>query len=489
MIYDNIVIGSGISALGCIIGLLESKKKVLCVDASIDNLQSLKNNENKEIIFCEQNLPLKDFSFKKKSKKVFKPLEVLESYSFGGLSNVWGANCLRFLQNDFAEWPISYDVLKKYYGICEKVMNVSHFDDEISKKLEISKDLIHPNKLTLFSNFIKNFLDKQKITNNFIIGFGRVALNSKCYKCSNCFFGCDDNYVTNTRDYLKKLIEEKKIEYKNHLNLKKFIKKDEFIELEFENNKNTKLLTKKLFIGAGSIQTPRIVINSLNKKKDLILKESQPFYIPCIYLGKNFKNDLEHHTLTQAHAFFEKNIKYNIGKIHYEIKYDPKITNVSLKKQFGFLHKLIPNILKKRIFVITGFISSDHSTYSARIRKEDLGIDILENKDNRRKINFEILNQLKILGKNFNFLSIKYFLKLGDFGRGFHLGGSIPMVDENKIKQFKDDDLYTKKNGEIKKHANVFIIDGTNFTNIPAGSISLTIMANALRIAVETSND
>ena len=46
-----------------------------------------------------------------------------------------------------------------------------------------------------------------------------------------------------------------------------------------------------------------------------------------------------------------------------------------------------------------------------------------------------------------------------------------------------------KKNGEIKRHANVFIIDGTNFTNIPAGSVSLTIMANALRIAVETSND
>ena len=53
----------------------------------------------------------------------------------------------------------------------------------------------------------------------------------------------------------------------------------------------------------------------------------------------------------------------------------------------------------------------------------------------------------------------------------------------------KDNGLYTKKNGEIEKHENVFIIDGTNFTNIPAGSISLTIMANALRIAIETSND
>ena len=58
-----------------------------------------------------------------------------------------------------------------------------------------------------------------------------------------------------------------------------------------------------------------------------------------------------------------------------------------------------------------------------------------------------------------------------------------------KVKFLKNDDLYTKKNGEIANYKNIFIIDGTNFTNIPAGSSGLTIMANALRIAVENSND
>ena len=66
MIYDNIVVGSGISALGCIIGLLESNKKVLCIDASRYNSESIKNNENEKIIFCKQNLPLKNFIFQKK---------------------------------------------------------------------------------------------------------------------------------------------------------------------------------------------------------------------------------------------------------------------------------------------------------------------------------------------------------------------------------------------------------------------------------------
>ena len=119
MIYDNIVVGSGISALGCIVGLLKLKKKVLCIDGAEKYLESLKENENQEMIFCEQNLPLKNFSFQRKSKKFFNPIEVLESQSFGGLSNVWGANCLRLLKNDFDEWPISYDVLAKYYEICE----------------------------------------------------------------------------------------------------------------------------------------------------------------------------------------------------------------------------------------------------------------------------------------------------------------------------------------------------------------------------------
>ena len=488
MIYDNIVIGSGISALGCILGLLKSKKKILCIDGSdFSNLERNKN-DNEKIVYCSQKLPLKNFKFEKKSKRYFSPIEVLESKSFGGLSNVWGANTLRFLKNDLKKWPISYEDLKNYYDECEEVMNVSHYDDEISEELKINNNKYDESKLKLYSNFIKKFFNKNKSSNNnFISGFSRIALNPNATNCSGCFFGCD--HVFNTKEILKKLINNKDIDYKENLILKKFILKDNLIELEFTNSINEKILTKKLFIGAGSIQTPKIVINSLNDKKDLIIKESQPFYIPCIYLGRNFNNNTQHHTLTQAHAYFKKNITYDIGKIHHEIKYDTKVIKLSLKKQFGFLHKFIPDILIKRIFVITGFINRDNSDYMGKIRKQDLRIDILENKKNKKKISTEVMNQLKILGKNFNFIAIKFFLKLGNFGRGFHIGGSIPMMDENKMNQNSQNDLYTKKNGEINKFTNVYIVDSTNFTNIPAGSVSLTIMANALRIGTESNND
>ena len=58
-----------------------------------------------------------------------------------------------------------------------------------------------------------------------------------------------------------------------------------------------------------------------------------------------------------------------------------------------------------------------------------------------------------------------------------------------KKKSFKKDILFTNPNGEFSAMRNVFIIDSSNFNNIPASGFSLTIMANAFRIAETSVND
>jgi len=488
MVYDNIVIGSSISALGCILGLLKSKKKTLCIDGSNLTDVEVQEKTSEKIIYCRQKLPLKNFKFERRSSRYFEPLEVLESKSFGGLSNVWGANSLRFLKSDFDHWPISYEKLKDYYEECEEVMRVSHFNDKISEEFQIDKNKFDENKLNLYSNFIKIFFSGEKYNKNELIaGFSRVALNPEANNCSGCFFGCD--HVFNTRNYFKKLIDNKDIEYKANLTLKRFSLKNNLIELEFDNSSKEKILTKKLFIGAGSVQTPKIVMNSLENKIDFKIIESQYFLIPCFYMGEDFNVNTKHHTLSQAQIVFKNSIKHKLGNVSYEVKYDQKLINLILSKKFGFISKLIPNFFKKRIFVITCQIGSDYSTYSATIRKEDQKINVIENKENKKKLKIEILKQIKILGNKFNFLSLNFFSKLGNFGRGYHLGASLPMLDEDKINMLEDKTLCTKKNGEMVNYKNVYIVDSSNFTSIPSGSVSLTVMANALRIAMESSND
>ena len=120
-------------------------------------------------------------------------MEVLESHSFGGLSNVWGGSALRFLKKDFSEWPISYEELINFYDECEKIMNVTHYNDDISNELKIDNNQKNDSKLKLYSYFIKDFLKKYKMNDNYTMGYSRVALNEK-------------KQAFNTRDYIEKLI-------------------------------------------------------------------------------------------------------------------------------------------------------------------------------------------------------------------------------------------------------------------------------------------
>jgi len=63
------------------------------------------------------------------------------------------------------------------------------------------------------------------------------------------------------------------------------------------------------------------------------------------------------------------------------------------------------------------------------------------------------------------------------------------MVADYEIDKLDNNKLFSKSNGELNGFRNIFIIDSTNFPNIPSGSSSLTIMANAMRIGKENIND
>ena len=63
------------------------------------------------------------------------------------------------------------------------------------------------------------------------------------------------------------------------------------------------------------------------------------------------------------------------------------------------------------------------------------------------------------------------------------------MVSDSEIGKLDSNRLFSKSNGELNGFKNIFIIDSTNFPNIPSGSSSLTIMANAMRIGKESKHD
>jgi len=88
----------------------------------------------------------------------------------------------------------------------------------------------------------------------------------------------------------------------------------------------------------------------------------------------------------QNQFFYRKNIKFNIGKISYQIKYDPKLTIMLLKKQFGLFYKLIPNFLIKKDIKET-----KHSN------KYNTNLIITENMHQRKQMMYEKSDAFLIL--------------------------------------------------------------------------------------------
>jgi choline dehydrogenase-like flavoprotein len=93
-----------------------------------------------------------------------------------------------------------------------------------------------------------------------------------------------------------------------------------------------------------------------------------------------------------------------------------------------------------------------------------------------RRIVFKLLKQSRRLGA----VPLLPMLKLGEPGRSFHSGGSFPMARQPSGLQT---DLLGRPGGWQRIHA----VDATIFPSIPATTITLSVMANAHRIASEAA--
>ena len=448
---ENIIIGTGLSSLGCAYTLLSNKKKFIILEAS-----SRKNKilNSKKIYFDKDGTP------KKLNKR--NHLDILTTKMFGGNSLIWGANSLRLFKSQFAGWPINYNQMKKYYIRAEKILNVKHFDDEISNYLKIKK--FSNDNLFLYDDFIKEKI--KKIHNgNFIFGLARLALNNKLK-------------VYTSHQWFESLLLKKKIKIKFNTEVISFNRYKNLIKVNLKGKKNN-LICKNLFICAGSISTSKIVMNSC-EGIDLKAKENSYFIAPCIFTERNNKK-INNNDLSQIQVFDKK-----LG-IYSELKYVPCLLKKVLKRKFNILSKFIPNKLINKIYIINGFLPDKLNPYDLILRKNKSS-----NNFNMHwvKKNISIKNSKKIitkfiknLSKKLNFIYLPGLIRYYDKGRSYHIGSTIPMV--NKSRKFK---IFSNKKGQLNFNKKIIICDSANFTNLPSCSVGLTIIANSMRVTEKNIN-
>lgn len=430
-----------------------------------------------------------------------KGAKMFRSLARGGLSNSWGASILPYQEDDIKEWPLTTKDLEQYYRAVLSFMPIAGKEDALKSALPLYGKCQRVSVCKQISELLKDLEQSKDPLNaeGYIFGHSRLAVNFErqqemhsCSYCCMCLYGCPYELIYSSSHTLDWLSGNDSFQYVGGILVEKIEESGSGIKIlakSIVNDEKVVYRGSKVFLAAGSVSSARVMLQSLEEfNRPLTFKHSDHFQIPLLRYKKtrNVKTE-EMHTLTQLSI--ELNDKFiSDNTIHMQIYayndfYDGVMSNM-LGSIYPLLKRPVEELLG-RLLIIKGYFHSNISSeIVAYLEKGNNGIFVLEGKHNIeaenafRKVKAKLFKDRKY----FKAIPSPKMAKLDMPGVGNHSGGTFPM--RNNPSQFESD-----KYGRPFGFKRVHIVDSSVFSSIPATTITLTIMANAYRIATEVMNN
>jgi choline dehydrogenase-like flavoprotein len=327
----------------------------------------------------------------------------------------------------------------------------------------------------------------------FFFGNSRLAVNfephrkkSGCVYCGMCLYGCPYGHIYSTGFTLDWLAKKKNFHYRKGIIVERLVEsKDEvrIVAKSITDSKTIEFRGSRVFLAAGLLSSTRILLQSLEAfHHPVMIQHSEHFQMPLLRYKKT-RNLLaeELHTLTQLtieiiDEFISENT-VNMQVYAYNDLY-PKALN-RLMGPLSLFVKGPMDAFIGRLLIIKGYLHSNISSHIlAYLQPGADGKLLLEGRPNevaQRTLN-KIVAKLFRNRKSFKAIPVPILAKISLPGTGNHSGGSFPM--KKKPAEFETDVL-----GRPYGFKKIHVTDATVFPSIPATTISLSIMANAHRIA------
>ena len=495
MIY---VIGSGPAAIAAIMACVEQQQEVTVLDVGY----------TPESPFAQyaihpkthRDFPLKtthgsDYPYwhtQAHSYQEYNPSAILSSHAKGGFSSVWGAGLFPWAEEEFDNWPVSYDAFIPWYEKLSSFLPMAAAQDHLAEKFPLFHH--HPTQLNASTQFeaLNNHISKHPqvlSANGIVIGQSRLAVDQRsqpCVYCGQCIDGCPHELIYSTAHTMNKLIQTSQVHYQPGIKVEKLNQNEGLVEIEaWDLAKQTaiRIEAEKVFLGCGALQTTLIMMRSLGLYDQVVkLKDSQYFLFPI--LGPASTGILHEDLFTLSQAFLEIINKEILPfRVHVSLYGYSSFLKDFVYGKFGFLSGAISPLLNwglKRTFIGQSYLPSSHSNkISVTMKKGDkdkISIQPVHSRNVKKDIQI-VLKYLNRFSRQTGLRCISPLLNIAPVGKSFHLGASFPM-------QAKPDSvLETNSLGESPALPHVHLIDSSILPDIQSGPITYTMMANAYRIA------
>ncbi|MCE9590112.1 MAG: hypothetical protein K8S99_06275 [Planctomycetes bacterium] len=422
------------------------------------------------------------------------------SLALGGLSNVWGSAVAPYTAQDIAAWPIGVEALAPHYRALFEWMPLSAWEDDLKPLLPLYTDRHRPLRMSRQATGLLHDLNTSRARLNsdgIQFGAARIAVRANeqggqpgCAYCRLCLHGCPYGLIYSSAFTVREMVKNPLFHYHPNVVVNRLREEGGTVRIDavsFDKSEPVSFTAERVYLAAGTLSSTKIILDSLDAhEKPVRFLDSQYFLLPLIRFARTAGVTHEKlHTLVQL--FMEINdptVSANL--VHLQIYSYNELFLRAMQNMFGPFRSLmsIPvNQMVGRMLLCQGFL---HSDCSKRVR----ATLSKPGPDGRTTLHLEgeagiydpqatvdkVIRKLRRHMWAMKMVPASPMLHMASPGRSFHVGGSLPMSAEPK--EFQSDVL-----GRPKGFGRVHVVDASVLPSIAATTITLTVMANAHRIA------
>ena len=429
----------------------------------------------------------------------------LFSFARGGLAEVWTGGSYPLNPDELADFPFTFEELSSYYSEISERIGISGKRDDLANFYPFHNNIMEPLDLDNHSDMLLSGYYRKKIyfnkALNFYMGRSRIATLTRekgsrraCTYTGRCLWGCPTAALYTPSMTLEECGTFQNFKYIPDMYVThfKYNEQGNIMSVIAENTKNgqhREFDLDRLVLAAGTLSSSKIFMDSIFRKTGEIVRlkglmDNRQVLIPFL----NLKMAGRH---VEPHFYQYHQLALGIKSENPKDYVHGQITTL----KSALIHPLIQSLpfdLKTSIYVFRNFHSA-------------LGLINLNFNDYRRDDNYVSLKCDN--GKSMSTLLINYrprvgesalleksirtvkkaFLRLGcivtsgmirirPMGASVHYSGTVPMSENGSS-------FTTTKYCRSRDFNNLYFVDGTTFPFLPSKNLTLTLMANAVRVA------
>ena len=415
--------------------------------------------------------------------------ESVVSGAYGGFSNIWGAQVMPFPAAAFRAWPVAAAEMQPHYESVLRAIPFAAEHDDLAELFPLHAPAEPLPALAERSEAVLRRYGAHRDTlrrRGVVVGRARLALKaSDCTLAGLCMSGCPYSLIYSAAHTIDALRRSNRVDYHGH-QLAIRVEEDEGAAVvttrDLAGGGLRRFSADRVLLACGAIGTSRLVLGSLNLfDVDVRVLESRQFVLPFVSrrATPHDPRAVPHFTLNQFNMLvtLDENA-VDAAQLHF-YAYDPAFLDALPQIEWAREHLL------RRVCVALGYLPSWASpSFALRVSPPADGalprmtLHGTTAPGPGSRILRRVVRKIAASAPALDLWPVLPLMRLSAAGKSYHWGGTFPHVHEAGGRRFASDVV-----GRVAPWRRIHLVDASVFPSIPATTFTLSVMANAHRIA------